>query len=241
VVRSSLDGEMLKLEKSVLINASISHELRTPLNAIIGYAGTLLMKLPGPINADQERQLRIIQSSARDLLSRINGLMEVSGALSGGASCLEPNVAESLQAPPPKESVRRARVLIIEDDLASRTLLAYLVTTFGYVPLIAEDGEQGLAMARAEMPDLILCDVQLSNCDGYEVARDLKHDPVVRHIPLVAVTAIAPIDDDHPFPMGRFDFVLSKPIRAERLAAQLQSFLAGNANLLDLSKIDGKT
>ncbi|WP_332854149.1 PAS domain-containing sensor histidine kinase [Duganella sp. S19_KUP01_CR8] len=55
----------------------MSHELRTPLNAIIGFTGTMLMKLPGPINDDQEKQLRTVQSSARHLLSLINDLLEL--------------------------------------------------------------------------------------------------------------------------------------------------------------------
>ncbi|MEX8520985.1 MAG: PAS domain S-box protein [Leptothrix sp. (in: b-proteobacteria)] len=57
--------------------ASMSHELRTPLNAIIGFTGTLLMKLPGPLNTDQERQLRTVQTSARHLLALINDLLDV--------------------------------------------------------------------------------------------------------------------------------------------------------------------
>jgi signal transduction histidine kinase len=57
--------------------ASMSHELRTPLNAIIGFTGTLLMKLPGPLNADQEKQLRTVQTGANHLLSLINDLLDV--------------------------------------------------------------------------------------------------------------------------------------------------------------------
>ncbi|ANQ84659.1 putative histidine protein kinase [Azoarcus olearius] len=57
--------------------ASMSHELRTPLNAIIGFTGTLLMKLPGPLNEDQEKQLRTVQRSASHLLSLINDLLDV--------------------------------------------------------------------------------------------------------------------------------------------------------------------
>lgn len=57
--------------------ASMSHELRTPLNAIIGFTGTLLMKLPGPLNADQEKQLRTVQQSARHLLALINDLLDI--------------------------------------------------------------------------------------------------------------------------------------------------------------------
>jgi signal transduction histidine kinase len=57
--------------------ASMSHELRTPLNAILGFAGTLLMRLPGPLTADQERQLSTIQRSARHLLAVINDILDM--------------------------------------------------------------------------------------------------------------------------------------------------------------------
>ena len=63
--------------------ATMSHELRTPLNAIIGFAGTLLMKLPGPLNAEQEKQLRTVQGSAKHLLSLINDLLDVAKVESG--------------------------------------------------------------------------------------------------------------------------------------------------------------
>jgi PAS domain S-box-containing protein len=61
----------------------MSHELRTPLNAIIGFTGTMLMKLPGPINDEQNKQLRMVQSSARHLLSLINDLLELTRIESG--------------------------------------------------------------------------------------------------------------------------------------------------------------
>ena len=57
--------------------ASMSHELRTPLNAIIGFTGTLLMRLPGPLTPDQDRQLRTVQRSAKHLLSLISDLLDV--------------------------------------------------------------------------------------------------------------------------------------------------------------------
>jgi protein-histidine pros-kinase len=63
--------------------AGMSHELRTPLNAILGFAGTLLMKLPGPLTADQEKQLRTIQTSGRHLLSLINDLLDLAKIESG--------------------------------------------------------------------------------------------------------------------------------------------------------------
>jgi PAS domain S-box-containing protein len=75
--------------------ASMSHELRTPLNAIIGFTGTLLMKLPGPLNADQENQLQTIESSATHLLSLINDLLDLAKIESGKFSLkLEPVVCQ---------------------------------------------------------------------------------------------------------------------------------------------------
>jgi signal transduction histidine kinase len=61
----------------------MSHELRTPLNAIIGYTGTLLMRLPGPLTADQEKQLKTIQHSGRHLLSLVNELLDLAKIESG--------------------------------------------------------------------------------------------------------------------------------------------------------------
>ncbi|HTK30212.1 MAG TPA: PAS domain S-box protein [Vicinamibacterales bacterium] len=63
--------------------AAMSHELRTPLNAIIGFTGTLLMRLPGPLNADQEEQLKTVQTSARHLLALINDLLDLAKIESG--------------------------------------------------------------------------------------------------------------------------------------------------------------
>ncbi|MFM2087388.1 MAG: hypothetical protein RLZZ237_2257, partial [Pseudomonadota bacterium] len=62
--------------KSAFI-ANMSHELRTPLNAIIGFTGALLMKLPGPLTSDQDKQLNTIRASARHLLSLINDILDV--------------------------------------------------------------------------------------------------------------------------------------------------------------------
>jgi len=78
----NLELEQANLAKDRFL-ADISHELRTPLNAILGFAGTLLMKLPGPLTHDQEKQLRMIQTSARHLLSLINDLPDLTRTEAG--------------------------------------------------------------------------------------------------------------------------------------------------------------
>jgi PAS domain S-box-containing protein len=83
----TLQEKNIELENASLAKdrflASMSHELRTPLNAIIGFTGTLLMKLPGPLTVDQDKQLKTVQGSARHLLSLINDLLDLAKIESG--------------------------------------------------------------------------------------------------------------------------------------------------------------
>ncbi len=90
-VQKELDAKLkaknIELENAILAKdrflASMSHELRTPLNAIIGFSGTLLMQLPGPINHDQKKQLQTVQHSAKHLLSLINDILDLAKIESG--------------------------------------------------------------------------------------------------------------------------------------------------------------
>jgi PAS domain S-box-containing protein len=83
----ALQDKNVELERAAAAKdrflASMSHELRTPLNAVIGFTGTLLMRLPGPLNDEQETQLRTVQASARHLLSIINDLLDLAKIESG--------------------------------------------------------------------------------------------------------------------------------------------------------------
>jgi CheY-like chemotaxis protein len=118
-----------------------------------------------------------------------------------------------------------ARVLVIEDNASSLELMMYLLTSFGHMPFRARDGEEGLQVARSERPDLILCDVQLAAMDGHEVCRRLKADPVLRSIPLVALTAYAMVGDREKMLAEGFDGYLSKPVNPEQIMTQLAPFL----------------
>ena len=106
-VEEQLREKNMELEKAGrakdMFLASMSHELRTPLNAIIGFTGVLLMKLPGPLNEAQERQLSTVQRSGEHLLSIINDLLDLAKIESGAVElslevidCVQ--VAESVVA-----------------------------------------------------------------------------------------------------------------------------------------------
>ena len=77
--------------------AKMSHELRTPLNGILGFTGTLLMRLPGPLTSDQEQQLKTVQRSAQHLLSLINDLLDVAKIEAGKVELtLEPVICQHI-------------------------------------------------------------------------------------------------------------------------------------------------
>jgi PAS domain S-box-containing protein len=95
----ALYDKNVELEKASLAKdrflASMSHELRTPLNAVIGFTGTLLMRLPGPLTNDQEHQLQTVRTSARHLLSLINDLLDLAKIESGKVEVItEPVVCQ---------------------------------------------------------------------------------------------------------------------------------------------------
>lgn len=118
-----------------------------------------------------------------------------------------------------------ARILVIEDNPANLELMTYLLKAFGYTTFTATDGAEGLAAARREGPDLIICDVQLPNMDGFEVARHAKSDPGLHSIPLIAVTALAMVGDRDRILAAGFDGYLTKPINPETFVRQIEAHL----------------
>ncbi|HEY1149281.1 MAG TPA: EAL domain-containing protein [Pseudoduganella sp.] len=120
-----------------------------------------------------------------------------------------------------------ARILIIEDNPTNMELMVYLLRAFGYQPLMAHDGEEGVEAARRERPDLIICDVHLPKLDGYGVVSRLKQDPQLRAIPTLAVTALAMVGDREKLLAAGFDGYIGKPIEPDTFVSQLESFLLG--------------
>ena len=118
-----------------------------------------------------------------------------------------------------------ARILIIEDNPTNMELMVYLLTAFGYTPLMAIDGASGVEAARETKPDLIICDVHLPKLDGYGVVGALKADPALCHIPVLAVTALAMVGDRERLLAAGFDGYIGKPIEPDTFVTELENFL----------------
>lgn len=119
-----------------------------------------------------------------------------------------------------------ARLLIIEDTENNRVLLTRRLRPAGHEILTAEDAEQGLELARAEQPDLILMDVGLPGMDGWEATRQLKADPETAKIPVIALTAHAMEGDREKSVEAGCNDYETKPIDFPRLIAKVDALLA---------------
>jgi CheY-like chemotaxis protein len=118
-----------------------------------------------------------------------------------------------------------ARILVIEDDPINLELMTYLLEAYGHEASGAGDGESGLQMLRGPLPDVILCDVQLANLNGYGVVHCLKSNPRTKDIPVIAVTALAMAGDRDRVLEAGFDGYLTKPIDSETFVPQIEQFL----------------
>ena len=117
------------------------------------------------------------------------------------------------------------RILIVEDNELNRDMLSRRLARKGYDVLLAVDGETGLAVASAEIPDLILMDMSLPVVDGWEATRQLKADPRLQNIPVIALTAHAMANDrDKALAAGCNDYD-TKPIELPRLLAKIEALL----------------
>ena len=118
-----------------------------------------------------------------------------------------------------------ATVLLVEDNEDNLRIYSTFLTYSGYRVLEAADGEAGLALARSELPDVILMDVSIPKMDGYEVTRRLKSDPATAQIPVIALTAHAlPSDRDRARDAG-CDGYIPKPAEPRLVVAEVRKML----------------
>ena len=121
------------------------------------------------------------------------------------------------------------RLLYVEDNEMNRDMLSRRLQRRGYEVLIAEDGEQGVILAAAEKPDLILMDMSLPVLDGWEATRRIKAAPDTRRIPIIGLTAHAmAADRDKCLEAGCDDYD-TKPVELGRLLEKIERLLGTGA------------
>jgi len=118
------------------------------------------------------------------------------------------------------------RILYIEDNAANRLLVRRILEAEGFSVAEAVDGPTGLSTAAAEVPDLILLDINLPEIDGYELARRLRSMPNLQAVPILAITAnVMRGDRERSLAAGCSGYI-QKPIDVDRLPEQVRSVLA---------------
>jgi CheY-like chemotaxis protein len=117
------------------------------------------------------------------------------------------------------------KILLVEDNEMNRDMLSRRLERRGYSVITAEDGEKGLLLARAEVPDLILMDISLPVMGGWEVTRHLKADQSTRHIPIIALTAHAWVTDREKAIEAGCDDYDTKPVEFARLSEKIENLL----------------
>jgi len=120
-----------------------------------------------------------------------------------------------------------ARILLVEDNEMNRDMLSRRLRKRGHEVLIAVDGREGLEMAAAERPDVVLLDMSLPVVDGWEAARRLKTDPATKAIPVIALTAHAMAGDRERCLEAGADDYDTKPVDFKRLLGKIDALLAG--------------
>ncbi|MBK8741143.1 MAG: response regulator [Betaproteobacteria bacterium] len=183
------------------------------------------------------RDIPVLVVTAKDLTaeerSRLNG--DVARVLQKGGSGLDALLAEIARVLP--GSIARARqegrgrnamrILYVEDNEDNIYMLERRLKRAGFDVLIARDGAEGVAMAGAEQPDLILMDMGLPVLDGWEATRQIKAEDRTRHIPVIALTANAMSGDREKAMAAGCDDFDTKPVELPRLLEKIQALAPG--------------
>jgi len=117
------------------------------------------------------------------------------------------------------------KILIVEDISVVMRILKTEVEELGYRPILARNGKEGVDMAAAKLPNLIMMDINMPEMDGFEATRLIRENPRTRSIPIMAVTASKSNKDKQKCLNTGFDDYLSKPFTPSQLASRIETLL----------------
>ncbi len=179
--------------------ATVRHELRTPLNHIIGYGEMLAEDAPGLGHERFLPDLDRLLAAARRMLGQIEEVVALPGleshegaeAATGGLSIGDVAAAlRPLQGRSRAAGSRPGRVLVVDDNLMNRQVLARRLERQGHTVATAEDGEEALERLAAADFDLVLLDMLMPRLPGHEVLDRMKRSERLRELPVIMITAL---------------------------------------------------
>lgn len=122
------------------------------------------------------------------------------------------------------------KVMIVEDNELNMKLFCDLIESCGYETLSVRDGNGAVDIVRQYLPDLILMDIQLPEVSGLDLTKEIKSDPKIKNIPIIAVTAFAMRGDEERIRAGGCEAYISKPISILPFLDLIQKYL-GDASV----------
>ncbi|MBD2465901.1 PAS domain S-box protein [Oscillatoria sp. FACHB-1407] len=135
----------------------------------------------------------------------------------------------SIEAPPPLDPATAPLILLAEDNEANISTTTVYLKAKGYQLIVANDGTEAVNLAISANPDLILMDIQMPQLDGLEAIRQIRQNPDLANVPIVAITALAmPEDRERCLAAGANEYI-SKPLRLRQLSHVIQSLLANRS------------
>ncbi len=118
------------------------------------------------------------------------------------------------------------KILVVDDSEQNRMLLNDVLTYHGFTVLLAANGEEAVRLAREQIPDLILMDIQMPVMNGLEAGKLLRTNPLTKNIALIALSSFNLLDDHENFFATGFDGYIAKPIDIRELPKILEGYLA---------------
>ncbi|KJR42616.1 response regulator receiver protein [Candidatus Magnetoovum chiemensis] len=117
------------------------------------------------------------------------------------------------------------KILIVEDNENNRRLLRDLLNFYGYETIEAENGKEGLEIAKKHKPSLIMMDIQMPIMDGITAAKLIRKDPHIGQTKLIAVTALAMKEERERILEAGFDDYITKPINTRQIPTIISKYL----------------